>query len=124
MKGISENPNDSSVGGTHHYASIIYAENSDPDDFPVKGFIVGGLKTIWSYSDCVAPDYGYTEPFYEQMFSSPNANERVGYVTRIEAEATSCNRKEVTAVTSITSSWGTGRNDLNSGAFNAIATTM
>ena len=61
IKGLSEDPNAASFVGNPHLNSIIYAENSGaPDDFPVKGYIVGGTRSLWSYSDCVAPDFGWT----------------------------------------------------------------
>ena len=50
LKGLSEDPNASSYVGNPHLASIIYTQNSDADNFPVKGYIVGGSKSIWSYN--------------------------------------------------------------------------
>ena len=114
IKEFSDNPNTTTPVVTNpHLNSIIYAENtsSDPNDFPVKGYIVGGTTSIWSYSDCRASDFGWAEPSYIQMFSSPNSVERVGYVTRIENLADSCERKQVGAVTNVKFIPGTGRND-------------
>ena len=112
MRGLSENPNDAFFFlGNPHYNSIIYATNSDPNDFPVKGYIVGGAQSIWGFSDCVALDFDYTRSWYHRMFLSPNANESVGFISRIENEASSCNREEVNPVTDVVSSPGTGRDD-------------
>lgn len=101
MKGLSENPNSTPYTGGGHINSIIYATNSNSDDYPVKGYIVGGAKTLWSYSDCVAPQFGFNQPQYENVFTSPNSNAKVGFITRIEVETTSCNRELITSITSI-----------------------
>ena len=115
MAGLSTDPNGTgqNQGELTVQNALIYAESlsSDPNVFPVKGYIVGGTNTIWSYSDCIAPDFGSTEPHYEKLFSSPGAGQKVGFISRIENEANSCDRKEVTAVTSVTGITGTGRSD-------------
>ena len=68
IKGLSsENPNSSPFAGRlyPHLNSLIYAVNTNGDDFPVKGYIVGSTKSIWSYSDCVDPNFiNFSQPNY------------------------------------------------------------
>ena len=59
MKGWSVDPNAVPAAGASHIDSIIYATNSEADNFPVRGFMVGGTIGIWAYSDCLAPDFGF-----------------------------------------------------------------
>ena len=60
MKGLSESPNSAPFVGSYHINSLIYDVNdANPNDFPVKGYVVGAARSIWSYSDCVAPDFGF-----------------------------------------------------------------
>lgn len=92
MKGLTQDPNLASPIGIPHVNSIIFAENSDSSDFPVKGYIVGGTKSLWSYSSCVAPDFGFLTPSYSQIFTSPNANAKVGYIQKIHADSDSCSK--------------------------------
>ena len=67
IREFSDDPNITPpVFSNPHKNSIIYAEktSNNPNDFPVKGFIVGGTSSIWSFSDCRAPDFGFDKPSY------------------------------------------------------------
>ena len=46
--------------GVNHLDSLIYDEDlTAANNLPIKGFIVGGTATIWSYNDqCNEPDFG------------------------------------------------------------------
>ena len=65
LKGFSEDPNATSYVGNGHKSAIIYAENSQSGNFPVKGYMVGATKSIWAYNSCVSPDFGKDGSTYE-----------------------------------------------------------
>ena len=113
MQGLSENPNETPYyTPNRHLASIIYAQNSDSNNFPVYGYIVGGTQSIWSYNSCQQSDFGLNLS-YEQLFASPNSNTRVGYIQKIELDAESCNIEKITDPIEKRISTGVGRDDLN-----------
>ena len=59
-----------SASASIHTDSLIYFANtasSPPDNFPVKGYIVGATKSIWAYNPCAASPAST----YEQLFASP-----------------------------------------------------
>lgn len=86
INGFDATPNDASTFGTGHLDALIYAEDlvaASNGNFPVKGYIVGGTKAIWTYNDlCNEPDFGVT-PSYASLFSS---SFNYGYVDRIELD--------------------------------------
>ena len=112
MRGLSESPNATSYSGNRHLASIIYAQNSDSNNFPVQGYIVGGTKSIWSYNSCLQPDFGLNQS-YEELFTSPESNKRVGYIQKIELDAKSCNLESVTRVINVSAEVGVGIDELD-----------
>ena len=76
-----------------HLDSVLYATNSQTDNFPVRGYIVGGTKEIWSYSGCDEPDFGFS--VNEMLFSSPELNTNLGVIAKIEIDSKSCNNELV-----------------------------
>ena len=65
MHGYSEDPTAIPFMGNAHLDSIIYqVDSSASDNFPVKGYLVGKTKSIWTFNACNAPDFGLT-PAYE-----------------------------------------------------------
>ena len=96
--------------GNQHLDSIIYAENSDTYDFPVKGYMVGKARTIWTYNDCLAPDFGIVTESYQLLFTAPGT-ENLGIITRIELDAESCNNENFNVISNLLGADGTGRND-------------
>ena len=49
MKGFDTNPGSA---GVNHRDSVIFTEDlTATDNFPIKGFFVGGTRQIWSYND-------------------------------------------------------------------------
>ena len=114
LKGLSEDPNATSYSGNAHYQAIIYAELSESGNFPVRGYIVGGAKTIWSYNGvCSSANFGVTGNTYNRLFISPESNKLIGMVSRIDLDNSSCKIEEVNAI--VDSSWasGEGRDDLD-----------
>ena len=53
MKIFSESPLPSGGTGYSNTDSVIYEVNLDPDNFPVKGFVVGRTKSIWAFNSCI-----------------------------------------------------------------------
>ena len=110
IKGFSSNPN--ADQWTAHSDSIIYATNSDSDNFPVRGYIVGRTTSLWGYSECVAPDFGINTGSYEQLYTSPRSNANLGLLSRIEMDAKSCKNEDVIAI-EVNGYTGLGRNDID-----------
>ena len=113
LKGLSEDPNAASYSGRAHYHAVIYAELSQSGNFPVRGYIVGGAKSIWSYNGvCSSVDFSVTGNTYNQLFTSPESNMLIGYVSRIDLDTSSCKIEEVNEI--LDSSWisGEGRDDI------------
>ena len=98
MRGYSEDPNSSSYQGNQHLDSIIYfadsSVSSSDDNFPVNGYIVGKTASIWSYNSCTAQDFEIS-PSYERLFTSPEHNKQVGFISKIENDQTSCKREKI-----------------------------
>lgn len=111
LKGFSEDPTAASYVGNAHIASILFAENTDSYDFPAKGFIAGGAKSIWAWNDCLAPDFGVTTESYQQLFTSPASNAKLGIVSRVDLDVYSCNHEHVNVDTSIVGAAGPGVTD-------------
>ena len=94
IKGFDSDPNNQL--GTSFGDALIYAEDST-GDYPVKGYIVGGTKAIWTYNDkCDEPDFGVTINQYQQLVSP--ASYTYGFVDRLELNETSCRNEDVKAV--------------------------
>ena len=94
IKGFDPDPNNQL--GTSFGDALIYAEDST-GDYPVKGYIVGGTKAIWTYNDkCDEPDFGVTINQYQQLV--PSASYTYGFVDRLELNETSCRNENITAV--------------------------
>ena len=116
MRGLSEDPNQTvSYAGNPHLSSIIYAQNSDSDNFPVKGYLVGGTTSIWSYNACQEDEFDL--PGYEKIFTSPESNKRLGILQKIELDAKRCNIEQVTVVTPLSALEGVGRDDTSDSLF-------
>ena len=109
MRGLSEDPNQTdSYTSNPHLASIIYAQNSrSNDNFPVRGYIVGGAASIWSYNACQTDEFDLTG--YDQLFTTPGENQRVGVLQKLELDKKSCNIEQVTIKTYLTTEQGVGR---------------
>lgn len=106
LRGFSEDPTTVSYTGNPHIASIIFAEQSANYDFPVKGYITGGAKSIWAYNDCLAPDFGVTTESYEKLFTSPNSNAKLGIISKVHLDVYSCNHEHLNPITSIVGAFG------------------
>lgn len=100
FKGMSEDPNAGAYVGLGHTQAIIYAENPASGDFPVLGYIVGKTKSVWQYSMCNAPDFGFSASSYQQAMTSPELNAYLGFVHKIEQDSSSCNIEQVLPSTS------------------------
>ena len=74
----------------------------------MKGYLVGGTKTLWSHSSCEAPEFGYYKG-YEKLFESEF---KVGLITKIELEGDSCMRERVVPFVSFDTMPGLGRDDV------------
>ena len=111
LKGFSENPNADINVGVGLSTAIIYAESSESDNFPVKGYMAGGTKSIWSVNSCSAPDFGKDGSTYEQIFISPESNAFVGIVARIELDITSCNKEQISTISNLVGANGIGSDD-------------
>jgi len=109
LKGLSADPNAAAYVGQAQLASVIYAENSDPNDFPVKGWIAGSTNTIWAYDDCVAPDFGITAPSYTSMFSF--TGNKLAIVSKIDLDPESCNNENVNVIVVTNGGDGQGLSD-------------
>ena len=72
---------------------MIYATNSDSDNLPVRGYIVGGTKHLWAYNDCSAPEFEIDN--YDLMFESPGNNASIGFLSRIELDVKSCKNEDI-----------------------------
>ena len=117
MRGYSEDPNAGTFAGNEHLDSIIYygyISSLPSDNFPVQGYVVGKTKSIWAYNRCSAPDFGIS-PTYESLFTSPQSNKNVGFISKIELDQSSCKGEEVSAITSVVFSSGVGRDDTGDG---------
>ena len=109
MRGLSEDPNQKdSYTGNPHLSSMIYAQNnSGSDNFPVRGYIVGGAASIWSYNACQTDELDLTG--YDQLFTAPEENQRVGVLQKLELDKKSCNIEQVTIQTYLATEEGVGR---------------
>ena len=116
MQGFNEDPNatfSSNFNNNPHLDSIIYEVNnvdSSSNNFPVRGYMVGGTQSIWAYNSCIVPEFDM-HGSYEQLFTSPVANARIGVVSRIENDPKSCNKDKIGDSTSVRSVAGKGRDD-------------
>ena len=92
IKGWSEDPSAGTYVGNSIFDAVIYAVNpgTNDDDFPVYGFMVGQAKTVWTYNDCLAPDFGRTVETYDKLVDSPGSGDFLGIVNRIELNVDSC----------------------------------
>ena len=59
------------------------------------GYMVGSARSIWTYNDCLAPDFGVTAASYEQLFTSPASNALLGIISKIDLDVYSCNHENV-----------------------------
>lgn len=98
IKGWSENPEAAAYAGNAHLAALIYGVNSDTNDFPVYGYMVGGVSSVWTYDDCLAPDFGISVESYLQLVTSPGSGAKLGIIDRIELDVTSCNKDQVVLI--------------------------
>ena len=110
INGFDNSPNNALSNGSKHLGALIYEENllgAANGNFPIKGYIVGATKAIWTFNSlCNEPDFGVTLS-YMSLFKSPI---KYGYVERIEMDESSCRREEMT-VTQVALQSGQGRND-------------
>jgi hypothetical protein len=68
-------------------------------DFPVKAYLVGKAKTIWTYKPCLAPEFGITSTSYEKLFTSTGAN--LGIITRLHLDVDSCNNEHFNQISNL-----------------------
>ena len=115
LRGLSDDPTAAVYAGNPHLDSIIYATNSDANDFPVKGYIVGTTNSVWTWNDCIAPDFNKPTAGYEQIVASPGSQAKLGFISRIELDVSSCNKEHVDEINTIVGADGVGISDDHEG---------
>ena len=69
--------------------SLLFSLNTGTLDFPVRGYLVGSANKIWSWDNCLAPDFGITTESYQNVITTPGAG-KLGYISRLDLEVDSC----------------------------------
>ena len=72
--------------------------------------MVGGISSVWTYDDCLAPDFGITVESYQKLVASPNSGAKLGIVDKIELDVLSCNKDQFVL---INNSGGSNENDID-----------
>ena len=95
--------------------AFIYASNSESDNYPAKGFIVGKTMKISAHNNyCVDSDFSLEDaPIEKKYYKCFEKSTYYGFVERIELDKTSCKRELVVSTKYVTLTSGTGRPSQN-----------